>query len=158
MADTPRKPLRLDYLTFRLDVLSGLAKRQGSALYEHEFGVSLRELRVLRLVLQEPGMTQNRLVEVSYLDKTIVSKLVTKLVQRGLLERRVGAPDARFVNLFLTADAQALMQRAGRMGRKLERVMLTAALTAGEREAFEAALQKLIDWLDAQPPPGPPAR
>ncbi|MGO4612301.1 MarR family transcriptional regulator, partial [Variovorax sp. 2RAF20] len=77
-----------------------MSKAAGSQFYENEFGVTVRDLRVLRLVALEPGLTLSRLIELTLLEKTQVSKLVSALVRQGLLSRQIGELDARQINLF----------------------------------------------------------
>lgn len=60
----------LEYLTFRLDRLSELTKEAGTQVYESEFGISIRDLRIVRLVALEPGLTLTRLIELTMLEKT----------------------------------------------------------------------------------------
>src|ERR1700709_75023 len=99
----PKAPYqRLEHLNFRLDVLSALAKNVASGLYEAECGVTLRDLRVLRFVDMQPGISLGPLVDLTYIEKTLVSKLVTTLAKRGLLTRSTGTTDARVINLHLT--------------------------------------------------------
>jgi hypothetical protein len=64
---------RLEHLNFRLDVLSELAKGVASGLYEAECDVTLRDLRVLRFVGMQPGISLGPLIELTYLEKTLVT-------------------------------------------------------------------------------------
>ncbi|MDM0045198.1 MarR family transcriptional regulator [Variovorax dokdonensis] len=134
----------IDYLTFRLDVLNEQAKRISSVAYEEARGVTVRDLRVLRLAYAHPGITQSQVVEAAYLEKTLVSKLVTSLVKRGLIRREIGEEDARWVRLFLTPEGRETVQHCNRMGRKMQNLWL-AELAPEEIEAFERTLAVLTD-------------
>ena len=137
----------IDFLTFRLDVLSHKAKGFASGIYEQSCGVSLRELRVLRLAFHQPGITQGEVVTLAHLEKTAISRLVTALAGRGLLVRETSTQDARWAHLFLTEHGQDVVQRAERIGRKLERSMLSV-LTPTEIEVLEQCLARLTARVD----------
>ena len=146
-----RKPLKIlrnaDYVTFTLDMVNERMKAQGSALYERECGVTLRELRLLRLIGAEPGLTLKRLIEGTYLEKTLASKAVTSLVQRGLVVRSVGTEDARQICLHLTEDGVAIVMSAEPIGRLAE-ATFRAALTEEEHATFRSCLDKLARSVD----------
>ncbi|MEJ8847131.1 MarR family transcriptional regulator [Variovorax rhizosphaerae] len=135
----------IDFLTYRLDVFNCKAKALASGIYEQSCGVSLRELRVLRLVAHQPGITQGEVADPAQLEKPAVSRIVKALIERGLMVRETGTQDARSGHLFLTEHGHALVQRAARVGRKLEKSMLSV-LSDAERESFEQCL--------ARSPPG----
>lgn len=140
----------LNYLTFHLDVLSHLMKQQGTAIYQAHADVSLRDLRVLRFVALEPGISPGRVVELSHLEKTAVSKLVTSLVQRGHLRREIGADNARYVNLYLTDVGQRTVAHCDELGKQMESTAM-AVLTPRERDVLNRCLRKLTTWIKAQP-------
>ncbi|MCA8095114.1 MarR family transcriptional regulator [Burkholderia anthina] len=136
----------LEYLTFRLDRLSELTKEAGTHVYETEFGVSIRELRIMRLVAFEPGLTLTRLIELTMLEKTLVSKIVSAMVKRSFLRREVGQADARQINLFVTLEGESLVKRTYELGNVLEQSLL-ATLSVDELRAFNAAVDKLTAGL-----------
>lgn len=146
---TLRKPLKvkLDYVTVTLDVMNERVKSQASSIYERECGVTLREVRLLRFIGSEPGLTLTRLIEQTYLEKTLASKAITALVRRGLVVRSVGTEDARQINLELTDAGVDTVMSAEPIGRFAESTF-RSALTAEEQAVFERCLQKLIQSGD----------
>lgn len=143
MHDTPPA---LDFLTFHLDALSGLMKQQATVVYEQEVGVSLRDLRLLRLVSAQPGITSTQAVALSHMEKTIVSKLTTELAQRGYLERRIDTANARFVNLYLTDLGRQAVARSQELGQALDDAVLSV-LSTQESETLRACIHKLTQWV-----------
>ena len=136
----------LEYLTFRLDRLSELSKDAATQYYESEFGVSVRDLRILRLVALEPGLTLGRLIELTMLEKTLVSKIVTSMVKRELLRREIGRADARQVNLYLTGTGEALVKATYERGNVLESLLLSG-LSADELRVLNGCIDKLTALL-----------
>jgi DNA-binding MarR family transcriptional regulator len=144
-----RTQLLTDYVTFQLDVLSGLGKAHASVDYEAACGVTVRGLRVLRYAAIEPGLLQGRMASLCFLDKTLVSKMVSSLVRRGLLRREIGAEDARNITLWLTAEGERVVEVCDPIGTRLERQMM-AVLTAEERQLFKRCVEKVTAGLIAE--------
>jgi len=136
-----------DFLTFRIDVFNDQAKQLATDVYEETHGVTLRELRVLRLAYATPGITQGEVVAASRLEKTLVSKLVTALVRRQLLLREIGAEDARWVHLHLTEEGRYIVQQCNRLGKKMERSLLSV-LSDSERALFDKCLERLTEQVE----------
>jgi DNA-binding MarR family transcriptional regulator len=144
----PKAPYpRLEHLNFQLDVLSELAKGVASGLYEAECGVTLRELRVLRFVGIQPGISLGPLIALTYLEQTLVSKLVTALAKRGLLTRATGTVDARVINLYLTKEGQAIVRKSDRIGKIFDQQMMSV-LAPDEKEALLRCVSKLTEHIE----------
>lgn len=145
----------IDYVTFRLDVIVSLAKADASAVYEKACGVSLRELRCLRIATFEPGLPQSRLAAQSYVEKTLVSKTITGLVRRGLLRREIDARDARRVRLYATEAGSRVVDTCETLGRALEGELL-AGIPSQQRVSFgqcmDVMMANLADMLRRRPP------
>ena len=116
----PALDVEFDYVSLLLDAANRHVKAVASEIYERECGVNVRELRLLRIIGREPGLTRARLVEHTYLEKTLVSKLVSQLVRRKLVAREAGADDAREIALELTGAGESIVLRADPIGRRLE--------------------------------------
>lgn len=144
-----RRPIKihLDYITFRLDVINERLKALAAELYERECGINLREVRLLRIIAAEPGLTLARLIEHACLERTLASKAVTALVGRGLVVRSVGIEDARNIHLELTDEGVDVVMSAEPIGR-LATAVFRAAFTDDEHEVFQRCLQKLADAGD----------
>jgi DNA-binding MarR family transcriptional regulator len=138
---------RLEHLNFRLDVLSALAKDVASGLYEAECGVTLRDLRVLRFVDMQPGISLGPLIELTYLEKTLVSKLVTGLAKRGLLTRSTGTEDARVINLYLTRQGKAIVKKSDRIGKIFDEDLMSV-LSPVEKQVLFHCIDKLTEHVE----------
>lgn len=102
------------YMTLRLDVLSGVMKDLAESAHQARDGVTVRDVRLLLLVREHQGLSVSRLVELSFMEKTMASKAVTALTKAGLLERQISASDARQVSLSLTRKGRGVANRAHR--------------------------------------------
>jgi DNA-binding MarR family transcriptional regulator len=138
---------RLEHLNFRLDVLSELAKGVASGVYEAECDVTLRDLRVLRFVGMQPGISLGPLIELTYLERTLVSKLVTTLANRGLLTRSTGSTDARVIHLHLTRKGEAIVRKCERIGKMFDE-RLMSVLSAEEKRVLFHCVEKLTEHVE----------
>ncbi|PTM51493.1 MarR family winged helix-turn-helix transcriptional regulator [Phreatobacter oligotrophus] len=121
----------------------------GSAnrIFEIRIGLSVRELRVLRLVRANPGITFTVLAERTKFERTLTSRTVSKLIKAGFIERSAIPSDARAFGLTITPDGVALCERADPLTAEFETLML-APLSMAEREAFLSAVERLKVWIE----------
>lgn len=80
--------------TYRLNVLAAAAIDSGEAAFGSMIGGSIREMRVLRIVDDHPGIGFAEIVRATRLDRSLVSRLIQSLLKQGLIERR-SAPTTR---------------------------------------------------------------
>lgn len=125
----------------RVTRLSSALSRSAALRYRREFDVSLGEWRTLALVGQDPELTLNRLARRAGLDKAQMSRVVSRLVERGLVDRRLGA--RRSTQLSLTLDGEAVY--AGLISAANERDVRLVAMVGEERmQIFEEVLDDLL--------------
>jgi len=136
---------RDSFLTFRLDQLSQTAMSKASQVYKERLGLNIRELRVLRAIGDQPGLSSRTLSEATFIEQTLVSKHLRKLVDAGLVQRALESADARRVALHLTADGDAIREAADRLGEEMERDFLSV-LTPEELAQFNRCIDKLRRW------------
>lgn len=142
------RPVPIDYVTFRMDVVVSQAKADASSVYEKACGVSIRDLRFLRIAAFDPGLPQGRLAEQSYVEKTLVSKTITQLVRRNLLRREIDPRDARRIRLYVTEAGQAIVDQCEVIGRRLE-AELIEGLSAEDRIVFGRCIEKMTSNVEA---------
>lgn len=138
-------PPRDAFLTFRLDQISQTAMARASQVYKARLGLNIRELRVMRAIGDEPGLSSRALSEATFIEQTLISKHLRKLVDEGYVQRSIESADARKVALNLTAKGAALRQEADRLGEEMERDFLSV-LTPEELDLFNRCLAKLRGW------------
>jgi DNA-binding MarR family transcriptional regulator len=136
---------RESFLTFRLDQLSQTAMAKASQVYKEQLGLNIRELRVLRAIGDQPGLSSRTLSEATFIEQTLVSKHLRKLVDAGLVQRALESADARRVALHLTAEGDAIREAADRLGEEMERDFLSV-LTPEELAQFNRCIDKLRRW------------
>ena len=136
---------RTAFLTFRLDQVSEAARAKASQVYKRDLGLNIRELRVIRAIGDTPGLSSRALSEATFIEQTLVSKHLRKLVDEGYVRRELESADARRVSLHLTPEGKAVRQEADRLGEEMEREFL-AVLSPEELDGLNRCLAKLKSW------------
>lgn len=135
------------HLTYRLDRLSSSAIEMANDTYVRCSGLNVRELRILRLTDDNPGITFSELVTEAKLERSLTSRLLSKLIKSGVIRRTIGKKDARQFNLYTTAKGRELCGKATLVAGELEEHFL-APLTSAERDTLFSCLKKLTEWVD----------
>ncbi|MDE3121796.1 MAG: winged helix-turn-helix transcriptional regulator [Paracoccaceae bacterium] len=133
-------------LTYQMASISEDSIRPASRLFRSRFGLDVHELRVLRLIDDQPGVTFTSLAAQTKFERSATSRILARLIKAGLARREIDEADARHFKMFVTAEGQALRQRADPLSLELEEMIL-AALPEAERRQFRASLDKVTAWL-----------
>ena len=135
--------LRLDdFIPFRLSITSNLVSETIAGTYQVLFGLTIPEWRLIAVIAEEEGPTQQRIGQRTRMDKVTVSRAAIALAARGLIERRPNAEDRRSQRLHLTADGVALHAQVAPKALELERRIL-ARFTPEEIQVFTAMLARM---------------
>jgi DNA-binding MarR family transcriptional regulator len=103
------KRLILDhFIPYRLSVTSNLVSDVIATAYEALFGLTIPEWRVIAVVAENDGITQQGICTATRMDKVTVSRATIALVDRGLIARAPNSADRRSRLLALTRAGKAL--------------------------------------------------
>lgn len=136
-------PLNLDaFLPYRLSIASNLVSDAIASTYRALFGLRIPEWRLIAIIAESEGMTQQALGVATRMDKVAVSRAALALAARGLVERRPNPEDQRSHLLSLTASGRALYEQVAPKALEME-ARIFAEFDAGELETFAAMLDRL---------------
>lgn len=135
------------HLTYRMDTLSSSAIDMVNAVYVQCCGLNVRELRILRLTDDNPGITFSDLAAETRFERSLTSRLLSRLIKDGLIRRKIGKTDARQFNLHTTAKGREMCGKATQIAGEVEEHFLTP-LTPAERDTLDSCIQKLTEWVD----------
>jgi len=99
------EPKRLsldDFIPYRLSITSNLVSDSIARAYESLFGLTIPEWRLVAVIAETGGITQQAIGAKTLMDKVTVSRAAIALVGRGLLARRDNPEDRRSHLLELT--------------------------------------------------------
>jgi DNA-binding MarR family transcriptional regulator len=142
---------RLDlfkFVPFRLNRLSAEVSQALSSEYQERYKLDIPEWRVLAtLGFRNEACTAQYISHCTRTHKSTISRAVTSLMQRHLVERVENADDRREFSLRMTDKGKALYEELiPRLLRKEQGIM--ACLSAQERKDFARLLGKMEESLD----------
>jgi DNA-binding MarR family transcriptional regulator len=88
------------------------ALRAGNSEMERAIGVSSAQLFALREIARRPGESLSQLAAATLTTQSSVSEVVTRLIQQGLVTRKVAADDHRRTELEATRLGRASLANA----------------------------------------------
>ena len=135
--------------TYQLASIADDAVGAAARLFENRFGFNVHELRVLRLIDDQPGVTFTSLAKQTRFERSATSRILSRLIKGGLVRREIDEDDARQFRLFVTPAGKALRERADPLSLEMEALILSN-LTPAERNEFRRILDKLSTWLYAE--------
>ena len=154
----PRSPektrperLRLDlfsFVPFRLNRLAAEVSAALSVEYQARYGLDIPEWRVLAtLGFRNDACSAQYISHCTRTHKSTISRAVTALMKRQMVERVENADDRREFRLRLTRKGRALYEELiPRLLRKEQEIL--SCLSAQERKKFALLLGKIEDSLD----------
>ena len=104
-----------------------------------QFGVTRAQWAVLVRLDRFEGLKQSELAEMLDLQPITLTRLLDRLCESGLIERRSDPNDRRAKRLFLTAAARPMLEQLGALGED----MMTTALAGVSRETVEQIVAQL---------------
>lgn len=107
------------------------------------FDITLQQYNVLRILRgQKPNPISTSDIRDRMLDKmSDVSRIVDRLVKKGLVERRICKSDKRLVDVFITKPGLSLLARIDAVNHEIENPFST--LTLEEAEQLNYLLDKV---------------
>ena len=102
MASSVRCLVLDDFIPYRLSVTSNLVSDSIARAYESLSGLTIPEWRLVAVIAETGGITQQAIGAKTLMDKVTVSRAAIALVGRGLLARRDNPEDRRSHLLELT--------------------------------------------------------
>ncbi len=135
--------------TYQLASIAENAVTPAARLLEQRFGLDVHELRVLRLIDDQPGVTFTSLAQQTRFERSATSRILSRLVKAGLVERAIDDHDARQFRLRATEAGKALRKGADPLSLEIEGLILSA-LSDAEQLQFRTILDKLNTWLNVE--------
>src|SRR4030088_2879467 len=131
------------FVPFRLNRLAAEVSAALSSEYQERYGLDIPEWRVLAtLGFRNDACSAQYIVHCTRTHKSTISRAVTTLLQRQLIERVENADDRREFALRMTRKGQVLYEELiPRLKRKEQDIL--SCLSAQERQDFAAALGKI---------------
>lgn len=136
-------------LTYKLSIVAQEAITANDEIFLRETGCRIRELRVLRLVDDNPGTTFAEISKITGFERSLTSRIIQSLLGNGLIKRENSSEDARVFLLSTTEKGAEVRKVARQLSDRLE-VILTDPLSAQELRTFNEILERLGNWITSE--------
>ena len=141
---TDAQALELEkFLPYRLSVLAQLVSESLHDLYAGPYGLSVTQWRVMAALGRFAPLTASDVGQRIVMDKVAVSRAVTDLTKRGLVERATDLDDRRRASLHLTPKGRTMHAQIVPLALRYE-AKLYEALSAEERLTLNGLCDRLF--------------
>jgi DNA-binding MarR family transcriptional regulator len=106
-----------------------------------ELGLTGQQWRVLVVIRRNPGIRQSVAAEMLEVEPITLSRMVDRLTDAGMVERRADPNDRRAWALFLTAAAEPLMDQMRAMAEALTQDAMEGC-TVAERQQLTRLVER----------------
>ena len=146
MATPERKPTAnlKELFSFRLSVLTHMSSRIAALANESDFNLDAREWRIIGLLGAFSPFSLQSLAREVNVDKSQASRIVSSLIERGLLQRGADENDGRGIQLSLTSHGKAIYRKVFPKAVKRNEALL-CVLDDNDRQALERILTQLTE-------------
>ena len=155
-AKTPGKHSAVSGLKAHIGFWMRLVSNQVSHTFARKLqagGVTVAEWVILREMFEGHAVTSpGAVAELTGLTRGAVSKLVDRLLKKGLVTRQEAAGDRRYQDIELTPAAIALVPRLGRLADENDEKFFSV-LPKAEREALRRTLTRIAGLHALTHPP-----
>jgi DNA-binding MarR family transcriptional regulator len=144
-AAEPRHPeyQLFNSLIFKVNRLASLYFKSSSRYYLRQFGMGVPEVRLLNLLGGMPWAGAQEVVEISSMDKGLVSRVLSNLIRRGYLARLQDPDDRRRYSLKLTPAGTEIYGRII-AAKRARHIRAMAGMTPEETRTLYRLLDKAI--------------
>ncbi|KQN25988.1 MarR family transcriptional regulator [Sphingomonas sp. Leaf33] len=136
-----------DFLPYRLSIASNRVSDAVAGTYRALFGLRISEWRLVAVLAESDGLSQQALGARTQMDKVTVSRAAIALVERGLVARTPNPGDQRSHILALSAAGRALYAEVAPKALEIER-RLFGSFDADELARFRSMLARIEDAVD----------
>jgi MarR family transcriptional regulator, transcriptional regulator for hemolysin len=133
----PQQPINREIAFSIMDVARML--RTYADQRARQFGISRAQWGVLVRLDRAEGLKQTELAEILDLQPISLTRLLDRLAENGLIERRADPNDRRANRLFLRPAARPLLEQLGELGKDMMEIVLDGL----DRKANERLLHDL---------------
>ncbi len=134
-----------DFWPYQVVLLADLVSRHTNSVLKSHGKINLSQWRVLAAIGDNPGRMASEVVAMTPMDKGIVSRATTALVEDGLVKKKIDPNDRRRAELFLTARGQ---KQYDQISQALTRALNTLDVPERLNAVLHSQIKNMQDLLD----------
>lgn len=120
-----------NFWAYHAVVLADQISRYTLSVVKAEADLNISQWRVLAAVADKPGRTAAEVTHITPMDKTIVSRAVSSLIEANLIKKEPSKTDKRRQSLQTTLTGQNIYEK---IALRLNHTMITTLLTEDEHK------------------------
>ncbi len=132
------------YLPYRLSILSNKVSGIIAEHYKNKFALSVTEWRIMAVLGEYPHISADEVSSKTRIEKSLISRAVSRLLQRRLIMREVDGSDRRRSQLALTETGLAVYNDIVPLSYGYEQ-LLQQCFSEQERETFSRLIDRLYE-------------
>ena len=138
--------IQLDaFWPYHVIVLADQISRHTASVTKAEAGLNLSQWRVLAAVADKPGRTAAEVAMMTPMDKTIVSRAVSSLIDMGVINKSASHDDKRRFSLSITPEGADIYEK---ISKRLSKTIDETLSKKSEQQAFISELKKFSSKMD----------
>lgn len=130
------------YLPYRLSILSNKVSYIVAESYKHKFSLSITEWRIMAVLGEYSGVSADEVSAKTQIEKSLISRAISKLLKRELIERNISKEDKRRSELTLSKSGYDVYEKIVPMSLEYEEKLLSCL-----SESQQNDLSNIIDTL-----------
>ena len=136
------------FLPYRLSILSNKVSGIIAETYKDKFALSITEWRIMAVLGEHPGISADEISAKTQLEKSILSRAISKLLKRNLIERAMAADDRRRSEIKLSETGLTVYREIVPLSYDYEQ-KLASCLSAHEQALFSELIDRLYSHADS---------
>lgn len=155
MPKTPAVPTQIlaleRFLPYRLSIISNKVSATIAQTYQDKFALSIVDWRIMAILGEYPGVSADEVCQRAQMEKSIVSRALSKLLKRNLVYREFDEKDRRRSRLTLTDLGISVYDDVVPLSYRYEQA-LKECFSEQECAQLNALLEKLYDHVKMMKP------
>lgn len=157
MADKTHSLLKLErFMPYRLSILSNKVSTIIADTYKDKFAISITEWRIMAVLGEYPGISADEISSKTQIEKSILSRSVSKLLKRKLIERDMSDEDRRRSIIKLSETGRSVYDEIVPLSYRYEKALMEC-FNAEEKDLFSNLIDRLYDHAVKMEGHGPDA-
>ncbi|MBT0587835.1 MarR family winged helix-turn-helix transcriptional regulator [Alteromonas sp. SM 2104] len=139
------------FLPYRLSILSNKVSGIIAQTYKDKFALSITEWRIMAVLGEHSGISADEISVKTQIEKSILSRAISKLLNRHLIVRTIAEDDRRRSEIRLSDTGQTVYQEIVPLSYAYEEKLLSC-LSSQERHQFSELIDRLAAHAESMQP------
>jgi DNA-binding MarR family transcriptional regulator len=135
------------YLPYRLSILSNRTSTLVAESYKDRFGLSITEWRIMAVLGEYPGVSADEISLKTQIEKSLISRAISKLLKRNLIQRQISKEDKRRSQIELSTMGFDVYSQIVPLSLKYEQQLLSC-LSLQEQDDLSNLIDRLYAHAD----------